>query len=36
MVAFDRDATARWYATEHFKTDPGIRSIYYLTEGAPD
>ncbi len=36
MVGFDRDAKARWYANEHLKTDPGLRSIYYLPDGAPD
>ena len=33
---FDRDATARWYASEHLKTDPGIRAIYYLPRNAPE
>ena len=33
---FDRDSMARWYAEEHIKTDPGVRSIYYLPTGAPD
>lgn len=33
---FDRDAMALWYANEHLKTDPGIRSIYYLTKDASD
>jgi hypothetical protein len=32
---FDRDAMARWYAQEHISIDPGIRTIYYLTD-APD
>jgi len=27
---------ARWYASQHFKTDPGIVSIYYLTKDASD
>ena len=35
-TAFDRDAMAKWYAEEHLKTDPGIRSVYYLSKGAPD
>ena len=29
-VDFDRDSQAKWYARQHLKTDPGIRSIYYL------
>ena len=33
---FDRDATASWYAQQHLKTDPGIRSVYYLPTNAPD
>ena len=31
---FDRDTTARWYAEEHLKTDPGIVAVYYLPENA--
>lgn len=31
---FDRDTTARWYAKEHLKTDPGIVAVYYLPENA--
>jgi len=31
---FDRDSMARWYATEHIKTDPGIVSVYYLPKNA--
>ena len=27
---------ARWYAKQHLKTDPGIRSVYYLRTNAPD
>jgi hypothetical protein len=27
---------ARWYANQHLKTDPGIRSVYYLPTDAPD
>ena len=27
---------AKWYATEHRKTDPGIRAIYHLPKNAPD
>lgn len=33
---FDRDTMARWYAKEHLKTDPGVRSIYYLPTNAPE
>ena len=33
---FDRDSMARWYAKQHLKTDPGIRSVYYLPTNAPD
>lgn len=27
---------AGWYAREHLKTDPGIRSVHYLPTNAPD
>jgi hypothetical protein len=27
---------ARWYAKQHLKTDPGVRSVYYLPTNAPD
>ena len=33
---FDRDMMAKWHAEEHIKTDPGIDSIYYLPENAPE
>jgi hypothetical protein len=33
---FDRDEMARWYAHEHIKADPGVRSVYYLPTGAPE
>jgi hypothetical protein len=33
---FDRDAMARWYASEHISIDPGICSIYYLPTNAPE
>jgi len=36
QTAFDRDAMAKWYATQHHKTDPGIRSVYYLPTDAPE
>lgn len=36
VTQFDRDTIARWYAKEHLKTDPGVRSIYYLPANAPD
>ena len=32
---FDRDTLAKWYAEQHIKTDPGIRSVYYLPKNAP-
>lgn len=35
-TGFDRDSMASWYAREHLKTDPGIRSVYYLPANAPD
>jgi hypothetical protein len=33
---FDRNTYAERYAKRHLKTDPGIRKIYYLPEGAPE
>jgi hypothetical protein len=33
---FDRDSMAQWYANEHIKTDPGVRSVYYLPTNAPE
>jgi len=33
---FDTDSMASWYAKQHLKTDPGIRSVYYLPTNAPD
>lgn len=35
-IVFDRDKLACWYAGEHLKTDPGIRSIHYLPKNATD
>lgn len=35
-VAFDRDAMAKWYASQHLKTDPGVVEVIYLPHGAPD
>lgn len=35
-TTFDMDRMASWYARAHFKTNPGIRSIYYLPKHAPD
>ncbi len=32
---FNRDEMARWYATRHLRTDPGIRDVYYLPGDAP-
>lgn len=36
VTQFDRDSMARWYAKQHLKTDPGIRTVYYLPTNAPD
>ncbi len=33
---FDRDSMASWYAQQHLKTDPGVRSVYYLPTNAPN
>ncbi len=33
---FDRDSLARWYAKQHLRTDPAIRSIQYLPTNAPE
>ena len=35
-TSFDRDSLAQWHATEHLKTDPGIREIYYLPANASE
>ena len=35
-TAFDRDSLATWYAAEHFKVDPGLRTIHYLRTDSPD
>lgn len=35
-VQFDRGALAKWYATQHFKTDPGLRRVYHLPLNAPE
>jgi hypothetical protein len=35
-ILFDRDSMAQWYANEHIKTDPGVRSVYYLPTDAPE
>jgi hypothetical protein len=35
-VPFDRDATAKFYAKQHLKIDPGVQKIYYLRTDAPD
>jgi hypothetical protein len=34
-VAFNRESMAAFYAKRHKDTDPGIREIYYLPNGAP-
>ena len=36
VVQFDRDSTARWYAGENLKTDPGIVAIHYLPSNAEE
>jgi len=33
-VKFDRDKLAKWYATQHLKTDPGVVSVHYLPKNA--
>ena len=33
---FNRDLMARWYATEHLKTDPGIVTVEYLPRNADE
>jgi hypothetical protein len=35
-MQFERDAIAHWYARQHLYTDPGIRTVNYLPENAPD
>jgi hypothetical protein len=34
--SFNRDSMARWYAIEHLKTDPGIKSVHFLPKNAKD
>lgn len=34
--SFNRDSLAKWYAKQHLKTDPAVRSIYYLPTDAPE
>ena len=36
VAQFNREEMARWYAGRHLKTDPGIRTVYYLPAGAPE
>jgi hypothetical protein len=36
IASFDRDSMAKWYATEHLNTDPGIVKIYYLPTNSGD
>jgi hypothetical protein len=31
-----KDEMAQWYAARHLRTDPGIRTVYYLPTGAPE
>lgn len=33
---FDRDTTARWYAVQHMRTDPGVREVFFLPSNAPE
>lgn len=35
-IAFDRDAIAVWYATQHLKVDDGIEKVVYLPTNADD
>lgn len=35
-LQFDRDSMARWYATQHRNTDPGIAAVWYLPKYAGD
>jgi len=34
IVKFERDKLAKWYATQHLKTDPGVVSVHYLPKNA--
>ena len=36
VTQFDKAEMARWYADRHLRTDPGIRTVYYLPVGAPE
>jgi hypothetical protein len=36
VANLSKDEMVRWYANRHLKTDPGIRAVYYLPNGAPD
>ena len=36
IAQFNREEMARSYAGRHLKTDPGIRTVYYLPAGAPE
>ena len=36
VAQFNREEMARSYAGRHLKTDPGIRTVYYLPAGAPE
>jgi hypothetical protein len=35
-IAFDRDATAAWYAKQHLKVDGGIAEAVYLPKNSGD
>jgi hypothetical protein len=36
VAQFNRDEMAKEYAESHLRTDPGIRTVYYLPAGAPE
>ena len=36
VAQFNREEMAQSYAVRHLKTDPGIRTVYYLPSGAPE
>ncbi len=35
-LQFNRDAMARWYATQHLRTDPGVAAVWHLPKYADD
>jgi hypothetical protein len=36
VTQFNKDEMVRRYAERHLSTDPGIRVVYYLPDGAPE